>query len=99
MAFDKLRQFGGQMSELKKMRDQAMQLQKALAQQTIVVKEGNIKIVMSGDQKVKELVVDGESQPRLAEVFNKATKKSQEVAAKKLQETTDLGSLSGLLKR
>ena len=74
MAFDKLRQFGGQMSELKKMRDQAMRLQKALAQQTIVVEEGNIKIVMSGDQKVKELVVDGESQPKLAEVFNKATK-------------------------
>ena len=98
MAFDKIRQFGGQMAELKKMRDQAMQLQKQLANQTVVVEEGNIKVVMSGDQKVKELVIDGESQPKLADVINKAVKKSQEVAAKKLQENTDLSKLSGFLK-
>jgi DNA-binding protein YbaB len=89
--FDKVKQLG----ELKKMRDQAMQMQKALAEETIELEESGIKIVMSGDQKVKEIEIDGESQNRLVDVLNKAIKKSQEVAARKLQEMS--GGLGGLL--
>jgi DNA-binding protein YbaB len=89
--FDKVKQLG----ELKKMRDQAMQMQKALAEETIEVEESGVKIVMSGDQKVKEIEIEGEGQDRLVEVLNKAIKKSQEVAARKLQEMS--GGLGGLL--
>lgn len=89
--FDKLKQLG----ELKKMRDQAMAIQRQLAAEEVVVEEQGIKIVMTGDQKIKTLEIDGESQGRLIEVLNKAIKKSQEVAAKKLQEMS--GGLSGLL--
>ncbi|PJC28354.1 hypothetical protein CO054_00585 [Candidatus Shapirobacteria bacterium CG_4_9_14_0_2_um_filter_39_11] len=95
MVFDQLRQRGSQMMELKKMRDQAMAIQRQLAAEEVVVEENGIKIVMTGDQKIKTLEIDGESQGRLIEVLNKAIKKSQEVAAKKLQEMS--GGLSGLL--
>jgi DNA-binding protein YbaB len=89
--FDKVKQLG----ELKKMRDQAMQMQKALAEETIDLEENGIKIVMSGDQKIREIEIEGEDQSRLVEVINKAIKKSQEVAARKLQEMS--GGLGGLL--
>lgn len=91
--FQKVQQLG----ELKKLRDQALAMQKALAAETIYVEENGVKVVMSGDQKVKELVVDGEALEKVKEVLNKALKKSQEVAAKKLQEMG--GGLTGLLGR
>lgn len=89
--FDKFQQ----LKELKKLRDQAMAMQKALAQETIHVSDNGVEVVMSGDQKVKSLKIDGEEQEKVAKVLNEALKKSQEVAAKKLQEMG--GGLSGLL--
>lgn len=89
--FDKFKQLG----ELKKMRDQAMQIQKQLAEETVEVEENNIKVVLTGDQKIKSIEIDGESQGKLAEVLNKAIKKSQEVAAQKLQQMGGLGGLLG----
>ena len=89
--FDKVKQLG----ELKKMRDEAMQMQKALAQEKIEVEEQGIRVVMTGDQKIETIEIDGESQFKLVDVLNKAIKKSQEVAARKLQEMS--GGLDGLL--
>ena len=89
--FDQLKQLG----DLKKMRDQAMQIQKALSQERVEVEENGIKIVMTGDQKVEEVIVNGEASWQLKEIINKAVKKSQEIAAKKLQEMG--GGLGGLL--
>jgi type I restriction enzyme M protein len=65
--FDKVKQLG----ELKKMRDQAMQMQKALAQEKIEVEEQGIRVVMTGDQRVEQLEVDGEEQNSLKDVLNK----------------------------
>jgi len=90
--FDKVKQLG----QLKKMRDQAMAIQKQLAQEEIVIEEDNIKIVITGDQKLKSLEIDGLTNERVLELINKAVKKSQEVAARKLAEMS--GGLSGLLK-
>ena len=90
--FDKVKQLG----QLKKMRDQAMAIQKQLAQEEIVIEEDNIKIVITGDQKLKLLEIDGLTNERVLELINKAIKKSQEVAARKLAEMS--GGLSGLLK-
>lgn len=77
------------------MRDEAMRIQKALAQETVEVEEQGIKVVMAGDQKVKKIEIDGEENSRLIDVLNKTIKRSQEVAARKLQEMG--GGLSGLM--
>jgi len=89
--FDKFKQIG----ELKKMRDEAMRIQKELAAEKVELDEGGIRIVISGDQKVQELEIEGENQARLIEILNKAIKRSQEVAARKVQAMS--GGLSGLL--
>jgi len=89
--FDKFKQIG----ELKKMRDEAMRIQKELAAEKVEINESNIKIIIAGDQKIQELEINGESQNRLIEVLNKAIKRSQEIAARKVQQMS--GGLSGLL--
>ena len=90
--FDKVKQLG----QLKKMRDQAMKIQKQLAQEEIEINEDGIKIVITGDQKLKSLEIDGMTNIRVLELINKAIKKSQQMAAKKLAEMS--GGLSGMLK-
>ena len=86
--FDKIKQ-------LKQMRDQAMTIQKQLAAEEIVVERGTVRVVISGDQKIKDLTVQGVSSQEVVNAINEAVKKSQELAAKKLQEMS--GGLSGLL--
>ena len=89
--FDKFKQLG----ELKKMRDEALRIQKELASEKVEINEGDIKIIISGDQKIQELQINGEDQNHLLDVLNKAIKRSQEVAARKVQSMS--GGLSGLL--
>lgn len=89
--FDKFKQI----AELKKMRDEAMELKRQLAAQEVEVEEKDIKVVVRGDQIIKNVVIQGEEQERLVDILNKAIKKSQQQAAKKLQEMS--GGLSGLL--
>ena len=74
----------GKLGDLNKLRQQAMQMQKNLAGQTVVVEENGVKIVMSGDQRVMELEIQGLSNQVLNDVINKAIRKSQELAAKEL---------------
>ena len=54
-----------------------------------------MKVIMSGDQKIKELIIDGEENKRVMEAVAEAIKKSQEIAARKLTEMS--GGLQGLL--
>jgi nucleoid-associated protein EbfC len=89
---DKFKQIG----ELKKMRDQAVKIQKQLASEQLTHEDKNVKVTISGDQKIKTLIIDGQDQERAVKVINKAIKKSQKVAAKKLQQMG--GGLSGMLK-
>ncbi len=84
-------------SDLKQMRDQAMAIQKALAEERITVEKNGIKVVISGDQKIQSLEIDNQLDNRITEAINEAIKKSQEVAARKLQEMS--GGLGGLLGR
>jgi len=81
MAFNPLKGLG----DLKKLREQAQQIQKQLAQEEVVVEEGDVRVVITGDQKIKEFSVQGISSDQAVSVLNKAIKKSQELAAKKLQ--------------
>lgn len=84
-----------QLGELKKMRDQAMQIQKELQAEEITVEKNGIEILITGDQKIKEIKTDGKGDNDIKEAVNEAIKKSQEVAARKLASMQ--GGLSGLL--
>lgn len=79
--FDKLKK----VAELNKMRGQAMALKKVLAHEEVTVEEGGVKIVITGEQKFKEVLVNGENNRYLVDALNKAISKSQKLAAKKLQ--------------
>jgi DNA-binding protein YbaB len=86
-----------QLGDLKKMRDQAMALQKELQKEKVTVEKGGVVVEMTGDQKVVSLASNGQSDDRIRDAFNEALKKSQETAAKKLQQMGGMGGLGGLL--
>lgn len=77
------------------MRDQAMQIQRELQGEEVIVDKNGVHIVISGDQKIKTLESNGHSDDDVREAINEAIKKSQEVAARKLSQMR--GGLSGLL--
>ena len=87
----------GQLGELKKMRDQAMKIQKELQSEEMWVEKNGVEILISGDQKVREIKTNGRSDNDIKEAINEAVKKSQEIAAKKLSQME--GGLGGLLGR
>jgi DNA-binding protein YbaB len=91
MVLDKFKQ----LQEIKKMRDQAMAIQRQLKEERIEIEENGVKVVMNASQEIQSLEVDGQEDRRVLDVLNKALKRSQEVAAKKLQEMS--GGLAGLL--
>ena len=74
---------------------QALKLKKALESELTEMEENGISIKVTGDQKIKYLSINGAENKILVEIINKAMKKSQENAAKKMQ---DLGGLEGLMK-
>ena len=76
-----------------KMLAQAYKLKKAIESETIEVEESGIKVVVTGDQKIKSLTINGGENKILVDTINKAVKKSQEMAAKRMK---DMGGLEGL---
>jgi hypothetical protein len=76
-----------------KLMTKALKLKKALESELTELEENGVLIKVSGDQKVKYLSINGAENKVLVEVINKAMKKSQESAAKKMQ---DMGGLDGL---
>jgi DNA-binding protein YbaB len=84
-----------QLGELKKMRDQAMAIQKELQKEEVEIEKSGVVVVISGDQKIKSIQSNGRDDEDIKEAVNEAIKKSQEVAAKKLQQMG--GGLGGLL--
>ena len=84
-----------QLGELKRMRDQAMQIQRQLQAEEVEVEKNGVKITISGDQKLRSLETNGKSDKDIMDAVNESIKKSQEIAAKKLSEMQ--GGLSGLL--
>jgi len=83
------------LGDLNKMRTQAMQIQRELAEEKIEIDENGVRVVISGDQKILGFSIDGIENDLVKDKLNKAIKTSQEVAAKKLSSMT--GGLQGLL--
>lgn len=84
-----------QLKDIKKMRDEAMKIQRELQGEEVTVNKNGVDITITGDQKIKDIRTNGKSDNDIKEAVNEAVKKSQEVAAKKLQSMG--GGLQGLL--
>jgi DNA-binding protein YbaB len=83
------------LGDLNQLRKQAKQMQDELAAEEIRVERDDVVVIISGDQKIKHFSVQGVTSNEAVDVLNEAIKKSQELAAKKLQSMT--GGLGGLL--
>lgn len=92
--FSKLKQF-------KDLRDQAKQMQSALAQETVYADAagGKIQVVMDGNQRVNGVQIDPEMlvpekkvtlERGVQEAFNNAVRKAQMAMAKKAKEMGNL---------
>ena len=80
-----------------KLVQEAMKLQKIIQNERVTVIRNDVEIEMSGDQKVISIKTNGQSDDRIKDAINEAIKKSQEAAAKKIQQMGGMGGLGGLL--
>lgn len=74
------------LGDLRQMQQQARQMQEALQKEEVVVEQDGVRVVLRGDQQVKEISIDGNLENRVADAINDAVKKTQELAARKLIE-------------
>ncbi len=83
--FDNLKQLG----DLKKMRDQAMEVQKKLSGIKITVEHKGVTVVMTADQKVISISPSTDSGQvdfnHVTEAVNETLKQSQKVAAEEMK--------------
>ena len=90
--FDKLQQ----LKELKKMRDEAMQIQRSLDAETVEVEKRGVKVKITLAQRVVSIESGDKNDEDIAEAVNEAIKESQKEAAKKMQQMGGLDSLKGM---
>jgi DNA-binding protein YbaB len=74
------------LGDMNAMRKQAAQIQAALEQEEFEINEGNVRILISGNQSVKVVEIDGVANETIKRAINDAIKKSQQAAAMKLTE-------------
>lgn len=74
------------LGDMNAMRKQAMQIQAALENEVFEVTQGNVHIVITGNQQVKTVEIDGVPNDFVKNAVNEAIKKSQQAAAMKLAE-------------
>ncbi len=73
-----------QLGDLKKMRDQAMEIQKKLGTIKITVEHKGVTVVMTADQKL--VSIDGDNDfGKITDAVNEALKESQKVAAEEMK--------------
>jgi DNA-binding protein YbaB len=75
-----------QAAEIKRLRDQAKKIQDELAQIEVESEKGRVKVVMSGDMKVKSVEINGEEMKDAREAFNEAVDRAQKKSAQKMQQ-------------
>lgn len=72
------------LGDMNAMRKQAAAIQQALEAEEFEIFEGNVRILISGNQNVKVVEVDGVPDENIKRAINDAIKKSQQAAASKL---------------
>ena len=90
--FDKLQQ----LKELKKMRDEAMQIQRTLDAEVVEVEKHGVKVRVTLAQRFVSIETNGKSDSDIAEAVNEAVKESQKQAARKMQGMAGMDSLKGM---
>ena len=91
--FDKLQQ----LKELKKMRDEAMTIQRALDQEVVEVEKRGVKVKVTLAQRFISIEAGGRDDEDIKEAVNEAVKESQKQAARKMQQMGGLEGLKGML--
>lgn len=74
------------LGDLNQMRQQAGAIQAALEKEEFEVIVGRIRVVMTGNQNVKVVEIDGVADEEARRAIQEAIKKSQQAAASKLSE-------------
>jgi DNA-binding protein YbaB len=90
--FDKLQQ----LRELKKMRDEAMNMQRALDSEVVEIEKKGVHIKLTLAQRFIAIETNGRSEDDIVEAVNEAVKESQKAAAKKMTSMGGLDSLKGM---
>ena len=91
--FDKLQQ----LKELKKMRDEAMAIQRVLDQEVVEVEKRGVKVKVTLAQRFVSIEAQGKDDEDIKEAVNEAIKESQKQAARKMQQMGGLEGLKGML--
>lgn len=86
--FDKLSQIGGKGVALTKM----ALLQRKIVKHKVVVEENGVRVVATGEGKLKSLEVDGVEREDIVNAINDAIAKGQKFAASEMQGS--MGDLS-----
>ena len=74
------------LGDINQMRKQAAAIQQALEKEEFEVVIGNVRVVITGNQNVKVIEVDGMPDENMKRAVNDAIKRSQQAAAGKLAE-------------
>lgn len=90
--FDKLQQ----LKELKRMRDEAMQIQKTLDAEVLDIEKKGVRVRVTLAQRFVSIETNGKSDEDIVEAVNEAVKESQKQAAKKMQGMVGLEGLKGM---
>ncbi len=72
------------LGDLNQMRKSAAAIQQALEGEEYEIVQGNVRIVITGNQNVKVVEIDGVPNEDIRRAINDAIKKSQQAAAGKL---------------
>lgn len=90
--FDRLQQ----LKDLKKMRDDAMRIQKALDEESVEVEKKGVKVKLTLAQRIVSIQSNDKSDEDIAEAVNEGIKESQKQAARKMQSMGGLDALGGM---
>ena len=74
------------LGDINQMRKQAAVIQQALEAEEFEVVVGNVRVVITGNQNVKVVEMDGSPNENVKRAVNDAIKRSQQAAAGKLAE-------------
>lgn len=85
----------GALGDIKKLRDEAMKIQKELKEIVVTASRGRVSVELTADMKVRSFKMNEEEMRDAVDALNDALDKAQKKAASKMQEMG--GGLSGLL--
>lgn len=89
--FNGIKQFGSQGAAITKL----ALLQKKIQSHKTEVEENGVKVVVTGDGKLKELFIDDENMGKAVKIINDAISKAQKYSAEEMKDS--MGDLSKVL--